>query len=362
MSTEDLIKVQPLSPEAVPLVMCCDDNYLPYAGVVLQSLADNGDPTTFYDVCLLTDGPIGQADQDRLAEMNLPADRISLRLFDISGYAERCRAAFTSRHITLAAYYRLFIPEIFQAYERVIYLDCDLVVLADLKPLYETDLEGRSLGGVPDLVILMRYDRGLLLENSVDAREHIDQVLKKRYPHTYIFSGLLVIDTARSLAVDRRQSLIGQALKKNYLYHDQDVVNEVFDGDIKLLKQKWNLVSHAWEIDFGGVSEITAACRRDYDQALKAPAVFHYGGKKPWQYLTVYRADLFWEYAVKTPFFDIIQSRLESFQPLPDYRGMERIFSFKNVGNHKVLTLLGLRFKWMRKKAAQVLAGIHKTR
>ena len=55
------------------------------------------------------------------------------------------------REWTIATYYRLFIPELFPNYEKIIYLDTDILLLKDISSLYLTDLGQNYLAAAVDV-------------------------------------------------------------------------------------------------------------------------------------------------------------------------------------------------------------------
>src|ERR1051325_7472483 len=75
---------------------------------------------------------------------------------------------FTDRWVSKETYLRLLAPDILpEGLTRVIYLDCDLIVLDDLWPLWTTDLGFNVLGAAPDYprlpeTLLSRERRALL--------------------------------------------------------------------------------------------------------------------------------------------------------------------------------------------------------
>ena len=72
----------------------------------------------------------------------------------------------THDHLSRATFGRLMMGELLpDSLERVIYLDCDVLVLSSLRPLAEIDLHGKVLGAVEDLGVEVEY----LTAASADA-------------------------------------------------------------------------------------------------------------------------------------------------------------------------------------------------
>ena len=118
--------------------------------------------------------------------------------------------------------------------ERVIYLDCDTMLLDDIAALHEVDLGGKALGAVRD-------GWALFNKNGRDAREKRD-IFDPASP--YFNSGMLVIDLARFAAADipGRLAELRAAGVLEKLYYDQDMLNLIFAGDWVELDWRWNVI------------------------------------------------------------------------------------------------------------------------
>jgi len=57
----------------------------------------------------------------------------------------------TSERMPIVTYYRLLIPEILYQFEKVIYLDSDIIVLGDINKLFEMELGNKALGAVHEM-------------------------------------------------------------------------------------------------------------------------------------------------------------------------------------------------------------------
>ena len=57
---------------------------------------------------------------------------------------------YTRDYYTKTTYFRLFIPDLYPQYDKVLYLDSDIVVLGDIAELYNTNIKGNLVAAVPD--------------------------------------------------------------------------------------------------------------------------------------------------------------------------------------------------------------------
>jgi lipopolysaccharide biosynthesis glycosyltransferase len=245
----------------------------------------------------------------------------SVRFFDMNPFIEHSREKFpiTHDHISVAAYYRIFILRIFTAYKRVVYSDCDVIINTDISKLYNIDLQGRSLGACSYWEAIFGID--MSDENSSDernkallarARRFIEQVpvAKNYFDHVNFITGgkwkknflsaLLVLDVeklSRENFFDRCMEYLSNShSRKKILNEDQDLLNILCDN-VKIIDRKWNML---WYYPL--------VCER------KNAYVLHYGAcvlGRPWNDMEI--SDLWWKYAERSPFYyEIIITNLKT--------------------------------------------------
>ena len=108
------------------------------------------------------------------------------------------------------AFARILIPELIKE-DKVLYLDCDIVVNANLDELFNIDLENKWVCGVRDYQVPAEFNSGVLLINNKKWRE--------------------------SNIVSR---LLEKAKDTNLRNGDQTVINEVFKDKIEELDLSYN--------------------------------------------------------------------------------------------------------------------------
>ena len=130
-----------------------------------------------------------------------------------------------AEHLTPVTYYRLLLPRLLpERDERVIYLDCDILVNTDLGELWEHPLGDRSLAAVADP------------EFQSWARLGIDP------SGGYFNAGVLLLDLA---AIRRDQSFdaalrFSQEHPEALTWSDQCALNKVFSQQWATLDTRWN--------------------------------------------------------------------------------------------------------------------------
>ena len=129
-----------------PIVTACDDRFAMPLATALRSIVDtnrSGWPLEFF---VLVD-EFSESARNKVVS-SLPPGTAAIRWMpvDLQLYEEFGKANYSK-----IAYARCLLPEIFpETISKVLYLDADIVVLDDLRPLWETDLEGCVLGAVED--------------------------------------------------------------------------------------------------------------------------------------------------------------------------------------------------------------------
>ncbi len=163
------------------------------------------------------------------------------------------KATLRSKHVSRAAYARLFLPEVLPEVEKVIWLDADTLVLEDLCFLWNTELDDALVAAVPD--------------DFIDAAEIAATASRMG---EYFNSGVMVINLALWRVEQVLPRIRALMLSPDLICEDQSVLNLICAGRVRRLDQKWNY--HASRF-----FEYPAANR------YVSPAILHFcGQRKPW--------------------------------------------------------------------------------
>ncbi len=267
----------------------------------LYSLSQNCDPSLNYDIIILY-SDLGNDCIKKLRQSIVDRPTISLRFFDVK---EKCsfvskEQLFTCRHITKTAYYRLFLGSILSKYEKILYLDCDLIILQDLSELYNTELGNNACAAVIDYGV-SQIDA--FRTDHEEVKRYLKDVLGITDVKTYFNSGVMLLNLKKIRDENIEKKLMEAAKRNNKYWHDQNVLNSVFKNNCVLLDYRWNyLWSAPGNKDYGKTDYNE---RQKYDLARKNPMIIHYAtSTKPFTNNTWEWGKQFWDYALKTPFKD----------------------------------------------------------
>ncbi len=251
----------------ISVLFCADPGYVQHLAVAAVSLA-RSNPDCTLDVHLLARAR-DPAVEARLARSLAAFPNLSLTIHHVDA-ADLGRLP-VARYWTPDVYLRYLAPDVLPAsLERVLYLDCDLVVLDDIRPLWQTDLDGRALGAASDFP----WDP----DGSDAARRGALGIALDR---PYVNSGVLLLDLGRWRrdAIAPRLFDFAERHACDLVFPDQDALNAVLGGDIHLLDCRWNLQARMIGLARKAFPDEFAATRH----ARRHPAILHYTtADKPW--------------------------------------------------------------------------------
>lgn len=271
----------------IPIFFSTDDNYVPFLEVTIRSLIANASKDYQYKIIVLNTG----LNEENMAKVEaLENDNFSIEFADISDHVKDIEHKLPNQyHFGLATWYRLFIQSLFPQYDKILYLDCDIIVLGDISELYFTDLEGNTIGGVIENWILHSPIFSLYTKEAVGVESK-----------NYINAGIMIMDLAkfREQKIEERFVNLINTYNFNVIDPDQAYINYLCKGKIKYLPFEWNRTP----LEMVECSE---------------PKIVHYAlGAKPWHIPNMFLGSYFWDYAKDSAFYENILSIKDSFDDL----------------------------------------------
>jgi len=190
-----------------------------------------------------------------------------------------------------STFLRFLAPSFIDA-EKLLYLDCDMIVLGDLEPLFSHDLDNKMMAAVSDLF----------------GSSH---VIAKECGLQYFNAGMLLFNVPAWNANDSLEKALDFTCGKftewfagKKHYGDQDILNVVFRGQVQYVHPKYNAVNPLFlrRCDFRGAI---------FDEAHDRPVIVHFaGGAKPWNAWDIHPlANKYRQYRQMTPWKDVPLSK-----------------------------------------------------
>jgi lipopolysaccharide biosynthesis glycosyltransferase len=185
------------------------------------------------------------------------------------------------------------LPRLLPDIGRALCLDADTLVVGTLLELWNTRLDGCSIGAVANVVEPAR-------------RAYVTSLGVQDWT-AYLNSGVLLVD----VDAVRRDGSFDEALKllarpgREFEWPDQDALNVVFRERWLRLHPRWNAMNSLWTWPQWAVEVFGDAVVRE---ATLDPAILHFEGpafRKPWHYLSDHPwRDAYRNVLARTPWAD----------------------------------------------------------
>lgn len=242
-----------------------DSNYVKHCAVTLVSLFENNkEPISVH---ILANG-LTVEEQKILIHL---AEKYDNKVFF---YApdDNLLKGFTirkfSKRISMATYYRCILADILpKNIDRLLYIDCDIVILGNISDFWNTPLDGIGVAAVEDI--------------GCGEKERYE-ILKYPMEDSYFNAGVLMINLRywREQQVGRACIDYFHDYPERILFNDQDLLNSILHKSKVLVDLRWNVQDGFYR----NPKNITQEWRTKYEYVLKNPVILHYTNRKPWDY------------------------------------------------------------------------------
>ncbi len=252
----------------IPIAMATDNNYVYPTIVAMVSMLENKKESTHLDFHIMISGQVSRENRNRLTKLKRIYKGCSVELIDMKNSFDS--TYIVSSHITKATYYRLLLPSILSDYDKILYLDGDIIVRKDLWDMYNTDLKGKYIGAVKDVYHQMYGGSDYAYKLGVKSTKQ------------YINAGILVMNL-KKIREDNMEKKFNDFIPKleprKLNYNDQDVLNATCYDKIKFISPEYNAIEFMMFInDSRGIYN-----NQEWKRARTDPAIIHYAGSsKPW--------------------------------------------------------------------------------
>ncbi|BAY74466.1 glycosyl transferase family 8 [Nostoc linckia NIES-25] len=245
------------------ILLAADDNYSRYCAVtILSTLENTSSPENFEFYILSPD--ISRENLRKIEEVcNQFNARVSIIPIDLKLF--KYLPAF-QKHFNLNNYSRLFGPNQCHNCDRIIYLDCDIIVLADLQDLFKHELNGKPIGAVPH--VQLPYEDTFRQNFQINGED------------IYFNSGVMLIDTIYWRDKQYGEVVLELCLENASKLHfaDQDALNVIFWRNYCHLPGVWNVEARLYKEKLLGLPQ-----NQEITDRMQNPKIIHYtGSDKPW--------------------------------------------------------------------------------
>ena len=250
----------------VNLCFACNDKYAPHMAAAIASILEHFPSGRKLFIYVLTSN-ISTRNKSKICELK-KFRNFSISFIDVNkdDFSE-CPITGYVKYITKETYYRFKIPALLNNVDKVLYLDCDIVALADISPLFDYELpDGKYIGMVPDTDVWWHQER-------------------LNFPKTQLYcnAGVMLMDNKKLREIGATKILFDytKSPDREIQFQDQDVLNIVFGNKIEYLPIYWNVMHNALlqKGVYRNEQEIQLS------DAIKRPKIVHFTNpKKPWNF------------------------------------------------------------------------------
>ena len=254
------------------IIYASNNDYAKYLGISMLSLFDNNQDLDTIDVYILAQ----EINEENIAHLYSIADIYHRRLhfIDIAEFKRLIPFDFNTSGYNAITLSRLFlcryIPE---NIDRILYLDCDIIVNGSIKELDSISLNDNLVAAVPEL-------------HMPPEKKALVGIQKNE---TYYNAGVLLVNLSLWRSINIEPVFLDYYRKMNgcLLYNDQDIINHCCKGQILCLSHTYNLSTNLFYFPRYFVKKLQPAYDtgnpKAYAEILSSPAIIHYmGDERPW--------------------------------------------------------------------------------
>jgi lipopolysaccharide biosynthesis glycosyltransferase len=247
------------------IVYVSDDNYADIMGISITSLLMNNKSSVGVNLYILDDN-ISDENKSKLRTLAASFNRF-IDFIPMPDVERICGTVIAVQDWVLNAFARLFLAAVLPGeLEKVIYIDCDTLILQPIDDLYNTNIEEHYCGGVLDSLPDIEKLRIGLQESD-----------------KYFNSGVLLINLKKWRDDNIEKGFIGFISKYDGAvpFVDQGVINGTMANAMKVLPPKYNSMTKCFCFDsyksFVNFTGTTPYYREDeYAESVKHPVILHF--------------------------------------------------------------------------------------
>lgn len=278
--------------ESIKIISAADDAYAMPLGVMLVSLL--GHVAAEHSIAIyILEGEQAMKEDNKEKLRAIIAQRANTSIHFLPVRATAYQSFNVNiDYINLVTYYRFSIDQLLpEDIDRVLYLDCDMLIQDDILQLWNTDLQGNIIGAVED---------GAFINNPTAWSTNLKRKMRLAPTDKYLNAGVLLIDLKKWRAAQVSEKCIQHltAYPEQITLNDQDALNFI-------LKDQWLPLPIQWNLTTFLVTESHLFTGREVRKAIAHPSIIHFTtGNKPWLTNKVHPfAEVFVKYWKKTPWY-----------------------------------------------------------
>lgn len=317
--------------DVVNIELHTDNNYVLATLVTLASLFKNKNRDSVYNVKVLGN--------------NLTEENINLiKQFDVTVIPHSTSLGkFEGTHLFVSStdLFKFDLPNVLADWDKVLYLDTDIIVKEDLTKLFNTDLKDNYAAVVKDMP-------GMVVEHN-DLRLNL---------HNYFNAGIMLLNLKKMREDNVSDKLIDYKLNDdNGRFMSQDALNFVFAEKVIFLHPKYNFMSpNLTRFTKQEICSFFNIPSEDLNNLKNKIVILHLTNKtKPWNTIKAKDFNIWYKYFRLLPESNFKKEFDEKFKKERFDNFLKILFSVgneqgKNNKIYKIVRILGIKIKFTKKE------------
>ena len=262
----------------IPVAFICDENYALPTTVAITSIKLSRNSTTRYRIHVLG---VGLSEDSKKRILAIKANDFDVDIIERSLNDQQAKVVQVRKRVTTAALLKFELPNIFPDLDKLLYLDSDMLIQQDLSELYNINLGEAYAGVVADTITLWgdKHKEWLHFNEKV-----------------YFNSGMMLLNLRKMREDALPQRLLDYRLTGINHFMDQDALNVVFGGNMKLVSPKYNLLNFFFSKQ--SIEDMNTLYQTEFSPCVEFnyinAAILHFGDeKKPWKHYMGFLSELY---------------------------------------------------------------------
>ena len=206
----------------VVIAYITDDNYVMPTIVSITSAIMNKNESSIYKIYII--GVSVNEENKKIIDIFIEKNINDKIYIEILHFNQHYNFDDTHPYVTSAAIFKFDIANILSDYNKVLYIDCDTIVLKDLSELFNIDINDYYAAAVKDFIA--------------------NEILKQHLPlgiKNYFNSGVMLLNAKLLRENNIKELLLDYKINKDRRHFmDQDCFNFIFNSKVIFIKPKYN--------------------------------------------------------------------------------------------------------------------------
>jgi len=286
----------------IDIVLISDDNYSLPARVAINSIIRNN--SKYLDIEINIIGvELSSENINQFCLMSTSLVKISV----LNKGNEYSHLGKEHPFVSKAALFKFEIPNIFPEKDKILYLDCDIIVTDDISQLFEIDITDFYAAAVKDMA-------ATVTEKHNEKMNHLH----------YFNTGVTLLNLSKMRTDDITSKLfLVKTQGKFEHFMDQDEFNFVFEEKVKFISPAYNLMAANLNYEIKDIADFYGLPEFQMSEVLKKPIILHLTNmKKTWNTTRASKFEHWFKYVLPEDLGLCLKNYFSNYIEISDFKNM----------------------------------------